>query len=606
MSHGSIAQIYDLGRAEDGSYFLAMEYVHGRSLADLIALVRERGQRLPPDLALQVIERAAEGLSYAHHLTDSQGQPLNIIHRDISPHNILVSSQGEVKLIDFGIAKSNLNVVKTDTGKIKGKIFYMSPEQSAAQRLDGRSDIFSLGIVLYECLVGENPFARENPLLALQAIQLTDPPPPSQRYPDLAPLDPVVQKALAKQADQRFSEANDLRDALARVRSNLPPSPERLGAYLMRMFDGLLEHESVNFVSTPSLAGGSRAAPAPAVDAAAAAVRPLALEAPGPAEPSGLERTATRRSGELAPPGQALGDDDGESPTVRRQRSPDSGTADPEAAKATLFTSPAELKAPGPQAAVHTVVTDPVRPEAPTPPSSEIVSVAGSAPRRRGLVWGIGVAACALLVGLGAWLLSPPSRPDLSQIVEIPSAPKPDPLEQPRPAEEARGVAEAAREVEMARQAEEPAQPEAKAAKAGTAADKPEKPKRTAGDKPASAKVASAGPPAVTLGSLTLNTTPYCRLKLNGRTVEPGRLDLAGPSGTIEIDSESPAYQVRLGYSEGGLEIRSEPWTLVSANSIAKGKTPQVLPFADTVTQVELTRPNVQGSLRIIYKLGRP
>jgi hypothetical protein len=330
MSHGSIAQIYDLGRAEDGSYFLAMEYVHGRSLADLIALVRERGQRLPPDLALQVIERAAEGLSYAHHLTDSQGQPLNIIHRDISPHNILVSSQGEVKLIDFGIAKSNLNVVKTDTGKIKGKTFYMSPEQSAAQRRTA-APTFLPGHRPLRVSGGREPLRRENPLLALQAIQLTDPP----RRRSATPTSPRRSRRPEALAKQATSASRRPTTCVMRSRGCVRTCP--VAGAARRLPDADVRrpagHESVNFVSTPSLAGGSRAAPAPAVDAAAArCARWRSRRWTGRA--FGLERTATRRR-RACPAGAALGDDDGESPTVRRQRSPDqarpipSGEGDP-------------------------------------------------------------------------------------------------------------------------------------------------------------------------------------------------------------------------------------------------------------------------------------
>ncbi|MFN7133225.1 MAG: serine/threonine protein kinase, partial [Myxococcales bacterium] len=246
MSHSSIVSIFDLGQAEDGSFYLAMEFIHGKSLVETITRAKNMKKQLPPDLAALILERAADGLSYAHNLTDNAGRSMNIIHRDISPHNVLISYTGDIKLIDFGIAKSEINSVKTETGTIKGKFFYMSPEQSAAKPLDKRSDIFSLGIVLYETLTGDNPFMRGNVVLALEAIQKWDPPPPSSIDPALAPFDPIVAKALAKDREQRYQDAADLKDDLARVRALgvLPPSPERLGPFMMRIFREKYEAET--------------------------------------------------------------------------------------------------------------------------------------------------------------------------------------------------------------------------------------------------------------------------------------------------------------------------------------------------------------------------
>lgn len=246
MGHSSIAQIFDLGQAEDGSFYLAMEFIHGKSLVETITRCRNMKKPMPPELVAQVLERAADGLSYAHNLTDNAGRSMNIIHRDISPHNVLISYTGETKLIDFGIAKSEINSVKTETGTIKGKFFYMSPEQSAAKPLDKRSDIFSLGIVLYECLTGENPFMRQNVVLSLEAIQKWDPPPPSSVDPALAPFDAIVARALAKDREQRYQDAADMKDDLARVRlsGELPQSMERLGPFMMRIFREKYEAET--------------------------------------------------------------------------------------------------------------------------------------------------------------------------------------------------------------------------------------------------------------------------------------------------------------------------------------------------------------------------
>jgi eukaryotic-like serine/threonine-protein kinase len=271
MNHSSIVQIFDLGQSEDdGTFYMAMEFVHGKALVDLEAKAKKIKELVPPALTAQILERAADALSYAHNMTDSKGQSMGIIHRDVSPHNILISYRGDVKLIDFGIAKSEMSVVKTETGTIKGKFYYMSPEQSAAMPLDKRSDIFSLGIVLYEALVGENPFQKPNVVLSLEAIQKYDPPPPSQVNPELAPFDPIIAKSLAKDREQRYSDAEEMKEDLARVRAQLPPPAERLGPYVSRLFKESLDQDTkamldtdganINKLETPteSRAGGVR------------------------------------------------------------------------------------------------------------------------------------------------------------------------------------------------------------------------------------------------------------------------------------------------------------------------------------------------------------
>ncbi len=236
FDHPSLVRILDLGRADDGSLYLAMEYVHGRSLAETLVRLRQARQRMEPGLAAQIAERAADALGYAHKLADDSGRSLEIVHRDVSPHNLLVSYQGEVKLIDFGIAKSARSTGRTETGAIKGKFQYMSPEQSACSAVDRRSDIFSLGIVLYECLTGENPFVRSSVVLSLDAIQKVDPPPPSATAPSLAPFDGITARALAKRPADRYADAGEMRDELAHARGLLPAPREELGPFIERLF----------------------------------------------------------------------------------------------------------------------------------------------------------------------------------------------------------------------------------------------------------------------------------------------------------------------------------------------------------------------------------
>ena len=159
LVHSSIAQVYDMGEAE-GTYYMALEYVAGVDLAYLQEQARTEGQQLPVPVALYLGQRIAEGLGYAHRKTGPDGTPLGIVHRDVSPHNVMVSYEGEVKVIDFGLAKSAARSKYTLPSTVMGKLGYMSPEQARAEPVDHRSDIYSCGVVVWELLAGR-------PLIAL-------------------------------------------------------------------------------------------------------------------------------------------------------------------------------------------------------------------------------------------------------------------------------------------------------------------------------------------------------------------------------------------------------------------------------------------------------
>src|SRR5262245_21934690 len=159
LTHPNIVQIFDLGK-QDGSYFLAMEHIHGEDLTRILDAERQRGRTaLPENIAIRIIAQVAEGLDYAHHAVDEDGLALGIVHRDVSPPNVIVSYAGSVKIVDFGIAKAVVKHSRTEVGVIKGKVPYMSPEQVQGLELDKRSDIFSLGALLYELSTGQKPFA---------------------------------------------------------------------------------------------------------------------------------------------------------------------------------------------------------------------------------------------------------------------------------------------------------------------------------------------------------------------------------------------------------------------------------------------------------------
>ena len=194
LQHANIAQIFDLGKV-DGSFFIALEYVHGRDLRSIFDRMRSRGD-VAADLAWPATSmmQVCEGLDYAHNKRDAQGRELHLIHRDISPQNVLIGYEGEVKLIDFGIAKAAGKASKTQAGILKGKFGYMSPEQVRGLPIDQRSDIFAVGIVLYELLTGERLFVGETDFSTLEKVRNVEILPPSSYNkkipPELERIDP--------------------------------------------------------------------------------------------------------------------------------------------------------------------------------------------------------------------------------------------------------------------------------------------------------------------------------------------------------------------------------------------------------------------------------
>ena len=219
LSHPNIVQIYDLGKA-GGSYFIAMEYVDGRDLRSLLRKLREYKLPMPESLAASVILRVAGALDYAHRKRGIDDTELRLVHRDMSPQNILVSYDGVVKLVDFGIAKAATRNSQGQGGALKGKLLYMSPEQALGQPLDGRSDIYSLGLVLAELLTGERCFQADSELGVLEKVRQGKVLDPRAVNPDISPeMGGILAKALQKDVGQRYASARllerDLKDLLA-------------------------------------------------------------------------------------------------------------------------------------------------------------------------------------------------------------------------------------------------------------------------------------------------------------------------------------------------------------------------------------------------------
>ncbi len=216
LTHVNIVQVFDLGRIGD-TYYIAMEYVDGADLYRIMRALTERGIQMPPGVAAYVVHEVCSGLDYAHRCRDQLGNPLHIIHRDMSPQNVLVSRAGEVKVADFGIAKAAFRATKTEVGVIKGKFYYMSPEQAWGKPLDQRTDVFSTGIVLYEMLAGRMLYLEQDMGRLLKLVRRAEIPPLRERRPDVPEeLERITMKALARDPKDRWQTAQEFGQALQR------------------------------------------------------------------------------------------------------------------------------------------------------------------------------------------------------------------------------------------------------------------------------------------------------------------------------------------------------------------------------------------------------
>ncbi len=242
LHHANIAQTFDLGFAE-GRYFIVMEYVEGLDVYRLARRMAQRSQPMPIEACVYLVVETLAGLEYAHTKSDASGRPLRIVHRDVSPQNILVSAAGEVKLTDFGIAKAALRTIDTEVGIIKGKYDYMSPEHAWGDPVDRRSDVFSAGVVLHELLTGRSLYQEESVPALLDKVRRARIPRPSRLRAEVpAELDAVVLRALARRTEDRFQSAGAFADALARVLYGLDPGYG--GPKLARLLDELGEEAS--------------------------------------------------------------------------------------------------------------------------------------------------------------------------------------------------------------------------------------------------------------------------------------------------------------------------------------------------------------------------
>ncbi len=238
LQHPNIAQVYDIGQWS-GSYFFTMEYVRGEDLRAILKAIARSGRRLPLQHMLTIVAGAAAGLHAAHERRDDEGRSLGIVHRDVSPSNVLVSYDGAVKLVDFGVAKAAQRQSETRAGTLKGKIAYMSPEQCLCKPLDRRSDVFALGILLYELTTGRRLFKADSDFEAMNRIVAGDMVPPTAvlpKYPKR--LEAIVLKALQREPSGRYATAQDLQLALEEFAGEhrLHLSTVKLGQFMRELF----------------------------------------------------------------------------------------------------------------------------------------------------------------------------------------------------------------------------------------------------------------------------------------------------------------------------------------------------------------------------------
>ncbi len=245
LTHPNIVQVYDLGEADE-TYFIAMEFILGENLAAIAWRGVKRQSPLSPTFAARIMADACKALDYAHRLRGPNGQQMEIVHRDISPQNILVTYEGEVKVVDFGIAKAASKSQHTKTGMLKGKFSYMSPEQCLGHDVDRRSDVFALGIVLYELCTGKRLFKHESELMILEMITKRRITPPSEVADNIpAELEGIIMKALEKDVNVRFPTAQDFQIALEDfIRGQAEPATNGdIAAYMRSLFQDKIDEK---------------------------------------------------------------------------------------------------------------------------------------------------------------------------------------------------------------------------------------------------------------------------------------------------------------------------------------------------------------------------
>jgi len=249
LSHPNIIQIYDLGR-KDNYYFIAMEYVLGKDLREIQTRLRERDSWFPEEISLYLTIKILEALNYAHKAKDSRGRPLEIVHRDVSPPNILISYSGDVKLTDFGVSKASIKIHQTLSGALKGKLLYMSPEQARGESsIDFRSDLYSVGVVLFELLTGKKLFLDTTEMMVLKKVQNGEILNPREINPDIDPtLEKIILTSLNKDREKRYQNAATMiadLETFIHKKYNYIPGPVHLSHFIYGLFEADIHREGI-------------------------------------------------------------------------------------------------------------------------------------------------------------------------------------------------------------------------------------------------------------------------------------------------------------------------------------------------------------------------
>ena len=305
LQHPNIVQIHDFDFVDD-SYYIAMEYIEGRDLKDVLEETFKQKDLLSVPQCVWIAMEVAKGLHYAHTKED-KGQPLNIVHRDVTPSNVMISYRGDVKLMDFGIAKAAQRSTKTQAGAVKGKVAYMSPEQARGKAIDGRTDVFALGVMFWEMLTGRRLFMADSDFETLSRVLKMPAPPPSTLDPRCpTDLDAIVGKCLAKDPEQRFASAKALGRELTRwFYSHVTDlEKEKLKPLMYRVFKKDIERLERQAGEDDKLVAGAAGAPKKPLNAEATALKPAVSDAL-----DGRPTTPTSMNAEATAMLQAVGDD---------------------------------------------------------------------------------------------------------------------------------------------------------------------------------------------------------------------------------------------------------------------------------------------------------
>jgi serine/threonine protein kinase len=277
LQHPNIVRTLDHG-VSDGTAFIAMEFIFGFDLSTVLRRLRKEGRRIPIPLAVGLARAVAGALAYAHELTDEFAQPLDIVNRDVSPGNIMIGFDGRVKLIDFGIAQTTIDV-KSQIGSIKGKISYMAPEQVRGLPVDARADLFSLGTVLYEMLTGVQVFHDEGDFATMERVRRAEAQPPSTHNPEVgAELDRICARAMTREVVDRYPSARDILGDLERWLEGRDDAtrPEAMAEFLRSLFDRQIEEMRAEIEAARKVATGEPL-PEESTDAPSGARRPPRL-----------------------------------------------------------------------------------------------------------------------------------------------------------------------------------------------------------------------------------------------------------------------------------------------------------------------------------------